>query len=64
MRHRSPGISRLHSSLLYSFDRCFYGCPEGDLDKLCVRARSYGLMQSKFSRNGGKCGGGRGKIDC
>ena len=29
MRHRSFGISRLHSSLLYSFDRCLYGCPEG-----------------------------------
>jgi len=45
VRHLSFGISRLHSSLLYSFDRCFYGCPEGGFDKFCAHARSYGSMQ-------------------
>jgi hypothetical protein len=36
VRHLSFGISRLHSSLLYSFDRCPYGRPEGGFDKSCI----------------------------
>lgn len=34
VRHRSFGISRLHSSLLCSFDRYLDGYPEGGLQRV------------------------------
>ena len=65
VRHRSFGISRLHSSLLYSFDRCLYGCPEGGFDKLYAHAWPYTFVTQYSPRfEGTENAKEKEKIDC